>query len=629
MDWQEMANVPIYEFFSFFDSSDETWSAIRGFDGSNGAIGYSMYYYSGVMKMADGYKILSIDGIYPDNETIKDGSYPFINPYYAVINADEPEDGTPRILLNWLLSEAGQLLIENENYVSIKNSPEYGELTQNDLRWNVKTDDSKLLPFVPLHLLHSKLSEGFLTEFIPSGSYGKIFPYSGAVTMNDGSLRIINYGLVTEDGVVVTDLVYDSINRAVYSTVGSSFPRPAYHIRKAFSEQNFDYGFISYNAAVALDGSWITSFEYVDIVFSDNVIFLMKGHEEFDIDVIDYNGQLLYNILDLEWADEISEDTWAGLLTYGAGEGYGFIKLVDETYGLMNVLTGEMRRTEFIEAFSFYEGLSAVMPDDGNNLWGFINKDMEMVITPAYVYETAFVNGRAVVETPDGGQHIINTQGDVLFSVTSDRFIIPKHDNNGFSVHLRTGWEFPVYYTGDFTEVLYPHEVVSLGAESAIQYIKNGWYSCMTEDGSWLFNHSSVYRIPLDRYVTDIINEYIIYIEYFDDFTFSYGVMMFDGTDIIYPVKVASLTAAVDRTGVVKFIKNSVEMQSFFVSETYSTAVYNLMAADGTTITTGLGILIYDEAPEIYYVQGTDYFALLDLQGNTFVSIPSMAYTFD
>lgn len=92
-------------------------AAVRNFDGSATAIGYTVYYYAEDMKMADGLKILSIDGVAPNDETIASEAYPFINPYYAVIAAKEPADSPARILYNWLLSPEGGQLIKLEGYV--------------------------------------------------------------------------------------------------------------------------------------------------------------------------------------------------------------------------------------------------------------------------------------------------------------------------------------------------------------------------------------------------------------------------------------------------------------------------------------------------------------------------------
>ena len=93
--------------------------AVKSYDNSASAIGYSVYYYANDMQMAEGLKILSIDGVMPSAETIRSGEYPHLNAYYCVIPADAAEDSTNRILYDWLLSEEGQRLVAMEGYVSV------------------------------------------------------------------------------------------------------------------------------------------------------------------------------------------------------------------------------------------------------------------------------------------------------------------------------------------------------------------------------------------------------------------------------------------------------------------------------------------------------------------------------
>lgn len=94
-------------------------SAVKSYDNSASAIGYSVYYYANDMKMAEGLKILSVDGVMPSPETIQSGEYPYLNAYYSVISAEEAEMSPARILFNWLASEDGQRLVDMEGYVSI------------------------------------------------------------------------------------------------------------------------------------------------------------------------------------------------------------------------------------------------------------------------------------------------------------------------------------------------------------------------------------------------------------------------------------------------------------------------------------------------------------------------------
>lgn len=93
--------------------------AVAAYDGTPAAIGYTVYYYANDMKMADGLKILSIDGVEPCADTIRSGAYPFLNNYYVLTAAGLPEDAPAKILYDWILSEAGQKLVAHEGYVSV------------------------------------------------------------------------------------------------------------------------------------------------------------------------------------------------------------------------------------------------------------------------------------------------------------------------------------------------------------------------------------------------------------------------------------------------------------------------------------------------------------------------------
>ena len=101
------------------DSMGGLMSAVKSYDNSASAIGYSVYYYANDMKMAEGLKIISVDGVAPSPETIRSGEYPHLNAYYSVIAADEAEMSPARILFNWLVSEEGQRLVDMEGYVSV------------------------------------------------------------------------------------------------------------------------------------------------------------------------------------------------------------------------------------------------------------------------------------------------------------------------------------------------------------------------------------------------------------------------------------------------------------------------------------------------------------------------------
>ena len=93
---------------------------IASYSNTANAIGYSVYYYVDNMYLQQGIKLLAIDGVAPTNETIADGSYPWRQPFYAVIRADEAADSPARQLYDWLTTEEGLALIEEAGYVAAR-----------------------------------------------------------------------------------------------------------------------------------------------------------------------------------------------------------------------------------------------------------------------------------------------------------------------------------------------------------------------------------------------------------------------------------------------------------------------------------------------------------------------------
>jgi len=119
MDGQDMTEAPTQSFMVAFGMG-EMITAMKGFDGSANAIGYTVFFFAEDMGMAEGLKILAIDGISPNAESIRSGEYPFLNPYYVVIGANEAENSPARIMWTWLQSSDGQKLVGLEGYVSIR-----------------------------------------------------------------------------------------------------------------------------------------------------------------------------------------------------------------------------------------------------------------------------------------------------------------------------------------------------------------------------------------------------------------------------------------------------------------------------------------------------------------------------
>lgn len=85
---------------------------------AGGSIGFSFRYYMDGIVENSSVKMLSIDGVYPNSENIRNGSYPIVTQFYAIYRADNENPNIPT-LIEWLLSDEGQSLIEQCGYVKL------------------------------------------------------------------------------------------------------------------------------------------------------------------------------------------------------------------------------------------------------------------------------------------------------------------------------------------------------------------------------------------------------------------------------------------------------------------------------------------------------------------------------
>ena len=92
---------------------------VSDYRSSTGSIGFSFrYYVEGIIQNPD-IKLLSIDGVAPTVENIKNGAYPITTPLYAVTYAGNTNENVPRFL-EWILSEEGQEIIERTGYAGVQ-----------------------------------------------------------------------------------------------------------------------------------------------------------------------------------------------------------------------------------------------------------------------------------------------------------------------------------------------------------------------------------------------------------------------------------------------------------------------------------------------------------------------------
>ena len=235
--------------------------AVKSFDGSPGAIGYSVYYYAEEMKMAQGLKLLKLEGVEPNPDTIRSETYPLVNPKYVVIPAGEPKGAPNKVLFNWLLGEEGQTLIAKEGYVSILDIGTF----------------PKTVPQVG-----ARLSEGYMGELKAADDYGLLVPYAGRRLMDDWPAATgCLYGLMTLDGVAVTDAVYSNVYYPSYYENYERHPLPVLVLMQGEASNEIE-GFAPSYTVAAADGSWIMEEQY-SVVSANRHGLLLFGDDTLTV----------------------------------------------------------------------------------------------------------------------------------------------------------------------------------------------------------------------------------------------------------------------------------------------------------------------------------------------------------
>ena len=93
--------------------------AVSLYDNSPTSLGFSVFYYAQQMYTKDNVKLIGIDGVVPDTQSISAETYPYLTYYYAVVRADEPTDSLARQLIDWLLTWEGQQIASSVGYVPL------------------------------------------------------------------------------------------------------------------------------------------------------------------------------------------------------------------------------------------------------------------------------------------------------------------------------------------------------------------------------------------------------------------------------------------------------------------------------------------------------------------------------
>ena len=104
----------------------DTIIRVTSYKNYRNAIGFTFRFYANEMVANDQIRLLSLNGVEPTKETIRDGSYPISSCFYAVtaspVGQPAPEETNPDLgaFLTWCQGEQGQWLVEQVGYVSVE-----------------------------------------------------------------------------------------------------------------------------------------------------------------------------------------------------------------------------------------------------------------------------------------------------------------------------------------------------------------------------------------------------------------------------------------------------------------------------------------------------------------------------
>lgn len=102
---------------AFMNGTDMKKSFIGALVGRS--IGYTFRYYVKSMASNDNVKILSLNGVYPDEKTVASGEYLLSSNFYAIYNAANKNENVTK-MIDFILSDKGQQIVQQSGYIPLK-----------------------------------------------------------------------------------------------------------------------------------------------------------------------------------------------------------------------------------------------------------------------------------------------------------------------------------------------------------------------------------------------------------------------------------------------------------------------------------------------------------------------------
>ena len=115
-----MGDIPLMEPLAEleYDSMTGIFTEVATYRNAPGAIGFSYYFFSSRLVNSEGVKLLSVNGVAPSTEHIRDKSYPLRVYRYAVTLKDNAKPAVAEFL-KWMQGPQGQEIVKKLGYVGL------------------------------------------------------------------------------------------------------------------------------------------------------------------------------------------------------------------------------------------------------------------------------------------------------------------------------------------------------------------------------------------------------------------------------------------------------------------------------------------------------------------------------
>lgn len=352
-----------------------------------------------------------------------------------------------------------------------RHSDETGQIIkESPLKYNVITDRTKLSGYVAPDVTVRRLTGAYQDVLTPSEDYGNLLPYvSDRLFASDGSSVGSKYGLLTANGEVVLDEVLTDIEKLFYQDELYYIDLGIYKISRFDSEKEA----LRY-ALLAEDGSWVTEFEYEEVIAMSIGVLAIYDEQNNLARVIGPDGKEILDSKNFATKRMFLNGSVASLANHG--EGYFQVVFQDGSKGYVNSRGSVLNMGANFPSFHtenkpFRDGLGVVAIGGD---WRYMKENGEYAFTEPFAEAYPYVGDISVVRY-EGNLCILNRECKIVATYAGASELIIYNDYISVDGRCFSKENFKPY--------------ILKGAEAAFSESNTGIYSAGS-GGIWAKNQS-------------------------------------------------------------------------------------------------------------------------------------------